>query len=389
MFYVGSYGNSLNDNVNDGSYDQDYLGGHLVDRYDSNHIILYGNAWKAFELVTPYKVTKNTRIAFDFTVFKEAQGHAICLDNDRNEDTFGGTYIRCLMLGGKQFSKWDHVKKLNLVDLRTGEARQSSTLQGGDASKAVDGNIKQAWSSVPELNSVSCTPPGIQSWWEFEFKNNDMGNEFEISEIIIYSGLNCPACENLTNFRVSICGLDTQTSLSSPSETPSTSTPPSSLSTQTSTTWPDACDGTIYTRINDDIIYADTINQDGIVIIPVKRKGAIIRITLEGRSPRVLALGEVQVIGTLTERIPIKIDLNVFDLFPAQDAKIRYIGFVQDDDEFPNTGSPPHLGNGAVMSEFNDMILYESDDALTQLVSCDISGQLMLKLSFLSNWIFF
>lgn len=373
IHYVGSYGNSLNATVNDGSFDQDYLGGLLVNPNYPDRVLLVGNAWKAFQLPTSYPVTKNTMIKFDFTIFREAQGHAICLDDNRNEDTFGGTRIRCLMLGGKQFSVWEHVKKINLAELKKGEASQSSSLQGGGASKAVDGNINQVWNKIPQINSVSCTASGIQSWWQFEFKGNDDGDEYDISEIVLYSAYGCPSCEDLVNFRVTICGLATDSPSSSPSETPSTSDvssiPPSSFPTQSPSAWPDACEGTGYNRIGDDVRYGGTVNQDGIVRIPVNKRGAVIRIVLEGENPRTLALGEVQVLGAFTEGIPVEIDVNVFDLFQAQDApEVNFIGFVQDDDEFPKTGPPPH--DEAVMSEFSNIVLYESDDYNSdQLVS--------------------
>ena len=69
LSYIGSYGNSLT-SENDGSYDQDYLGGHNVDQLDNDYIELIGNAWKAFALDKPYTVTKNTRMNFDFTFFR-------------------------------------------------------------------------------------------------------------------------------------------------------------------------------------------------------------------------------------------------------------------------------------------------------------------------------
>ena len=295
-----------------------------------------------------------------------SQGHAICLDNDRNEDTFGGTSIRCMMLGGKQFSKWDHVKKLNLVDMKNGEARQSSTIPGGEASNAVDGNTDQIWNRISDFNSVSSTALQTQTWWEFEFKDNDDGNEYDISEIVLYSGVKCPSCEDLINFRVTICGSATDSETSSPSETPSTSDAPSSFPTQSPTEWPDACEGTSYHRIGDDMRYGGTVNQDGIVRISVNNKrGAVIRITLEGTNQRTLALGEVQIFGSLTN---ITIDVNVYDLFSGQYPEVRYIGLVQDDDEFPKRGSPPN--EEAVMSEFSNIKLYESvTDRLSNLVS--------------------
>jgi hypothetical protein len=142
--YVGPYGNSLS-TENDGSFDQDYQGGYLVDVNDNDYITLVGNAWKAFRLEKPYAVTKNTRVEFDFTVFKEAQGHAICFENDLNEDTFGGTLIRCLMLAGKQFSKWENVKKLSLTETLGGTATQSTTMNGAEAGKAADGDLRQRY----------------------------------------------------------------------------------------------------------------------------------------------------------------------------------------------------------------------------------------------------
>ena len=73
MSYVGSYGNSLDETVNDGSFDQDYLGGHIVNSNDPGRVTLFGNAWKAFKLSTPYQVTKNTSIKFEFIMSREAQ----------------------------------------------------------------------------------------------------------------------------------------------------------------------------------------------------------------------------------------------------------------------------------------------------------------------------
>lgn len=355
LSYIGPYGNSLTPE-NDGSYDQDYLGGYIIDQLDNDHVTLIGNAWKAFELDEPYTVTKNTRINFDFTFFKEAQGHAICLDNDLNEDTFGGTRIRCLMLAGKQFSRWDHVKKINLAEVKKGIATQSSTLIGGDAHRAIDGNIRQTWDSVSALNSISCTNANVQPWWQFEFADNDGdSNEFDLSEIIIYAGKNYPnSGNNLINFRVTICGLSSNSPSSSPTQMPSTlpsaSDMPSSSPTVPPTSSPDSCAGTGYSQVGEDVRYGDVVVQDGIISVPLNRLGVIVRITLEGNTRRALGLGEVQIIGTLAENTPQTIDLSVFDLMPTQDDTIRYIAFVQDDDEFPSSGDTP-LHVGASMSE--------------------------------------
>jgi len=72
-------------------------------------ITLFGNAWKAYKLDEPYTVSKNTQLKVDFNMITEAEGHAICVDSDNNEDTFGGNHIRCFMVGGTQMDRWDHV----------------------------------------------------------------------------------------------------------------------------------------------------------------------------------------------------------------------------------------------------------------------------------------
>ena len=359
LTYIGPYGNSPT-SENDGSYDQDYSGGFIVDQTETDHITLLGNAWKAFELTKPYTVTKNTRVEFDFTFHKEAQGHAICLDNDLNEDTFGGTRIRCLMLAGKQFSKWDHVKKINLAVIKNGVATQSSTLPGGDAHKAVDENLRQSWNSLSSLNSISCTnAEALRPWWQFEFKGNSeeddpADNEFEMSEIIIYAGKNYPNSENnFINFRVTICGLSSNMPSSPPTQMPTTtlSETPSSSPIVPITPFPDACAGTGYSKVGEDILYGDMAVQDDIIAVPVDRLGAIVRITLEGNSKRALGLGEVQIIGALKKNNFETVNLSVFDLMPTQDETIRYVAFVQDDDEFPTNGGRNTLHAGASRSE--------------------------------------
>jgi len=103
--YVGSYGNG----EFDGTYDQDFTGGVVVG--PNTTITMFGNAWKAYKLEESYTVTPNSRLEFDFWMFSEAEGHAICVDSDINEDTFCGEKVRCFMLGGTQFNEWENVVK--------------------------------------------------------------------------------------------------------------------------------------------------------------------------------------------------------------------------------------------------------------------------------------
>jgi hypothetical protein len=93
--YIGSYGNG----DKDGTYDQDYTGGVVVG--PSRTITMFGNAWKVYELEKYYTVTEVSKLEFDFYMFYEAEGHAICVDDDINEDTFGGERIRCFMVAGE------------------------------------------------------------------------------------------------------------------------------------------------------------------------------------------------------------------------------------------------------------------------------------------------
>ena len=350
---VGSYGNSLT-SKNDGSFDQDYLGGVLVDELDNDHITLVGNAWKAFRLENSYTVTKNTRVMFDFMMYREAQGHAICFENDLNEDTFGGTHIRCLMLAGKQFSKWENVKKLNLAETQKGVATQKDTVQGCDAHRAIDGDLRQKYNGISSLNPVAVTNKSLEPWWQFEFDGNIGGDEFEISEVIIYAGKDFPNGENnLINFRVTICGTSSNSPSSSPTDTPTTalSDTPSESPTITPISTIDSCAGTGYSKVGEDIKYGGTVVLDGIISIPVHdRLGNIVRITLEGDKARALGLAEVKIIGTLEEETWKPIDISIFELLPTQNSTIEYIAFVQDDDEFPSQGTSP-LNLGAAMSE--------------------------------------
>lgn len=75
---MGSYGNGLND----GTYHQDYFGGVVVG--PKNTITMFGNAWKAYRLCKPLRVTKSTFLTFKFTLTEQAEGHAICLDEGKS-----------------------------------------------------------------------------------------------------------------------------------------------------------------------------------------------------------------------------------------------------------------------------------------------------------------
>ena len=103
MIFAGNYGNN---NAYFGG------GGSFVGKDGS--IALYGNVRKAYKLLKPYAVDANTHISFDFELFEEAEGHAICADEDTDDDTFGGSYKRCIALAGTAYELLNelHVAKV-------------------------------------------------------------------------------------------------------------------------------------------------------------------------------------------------------------------------------------------------------------------------------------
>ena len=51
-------------------------------------------------------IKKETVLQFDFDLIEEAEGHAVCIDEDLSDETFGGVEIRCWVLGGSEFDDW-------------------------------------------------------------------------------------------------------------------------------------------------------------------------------------------------------------------------------------------------------------------------------------------
>ena len=88
--------------------------GHFVVQNDATEVELHGNTWKAF----PYQhvVTKRSVLEFDFRLDIEAEGHAICLDEDLNEDVEIQGAKRCIRLGGTQKGVWSEVWNLEALE---------------------------------------------------------------------------------------------------------------------------------------------------------------------------------------------------------------------------------------------------------------------------------
>eukprot|EP00558_Chaetoceros_sp_UNC1202_P004827 CAMPEP_0197244330 /NCGR_PEP_ID=MMETSP1429-20130617/9488_1 /TAXON_ID=49237 /ORGANISM="Chaetoceros sp., Strain UNC1202" /LENGTH=137 /DNA_ID=CAMNT_0042704675 /DNA_START=255 /DNA_END=665 /DNA_ORIENTATION=+ len=122
-----------------------YPGGTQGNPYEMK-ITLFRNAWRAYKLPSPYKITSKTRISFKASITDEVNGHALCVAFDDHADTSR----RCLMIGGHDFGSWTQYGPKGDVDLAYSKmvnialgrpVRQSSTKYHslGDAAKAVDG----------------------------------------------------------------------------------------------------------------------------------------------------------------------------------------------------------------------------------------------------------
>jgi len=89
-------------------------GGSIV---EDGTISLYGNVWKSYELEIPYNATGNTYLEFKAELIDEAEGHAICAEDDLDADTYGGYHRRCMVFSGTQIDAWDdnHVLKIEKI----------------------------------------------------------------------------------------------------------------------------------------------------------------------------------------------------------------------------------------------------------------------------------
>jgi hypothetical protein len=85
---------------------QDFEGGGGAIVVNSSTVELEGNAWKAFPLTNPYNITAKTELSFDFNLLEEAEGHAICAEDDVDPFSYRGIRRRCVALGGSSAVQW-------------------------------------------------------------------------------------------------------------------------------------------------------------------------------------------------------------------------------------------------------------------------------------------
>jgi len=280
-YNAGSFGN----HDDQATFNQDSVGQVTV---VDDTITLFGNVWKAFELSSEYPVTELTHIKFSYKHVNEAEGHAICVEEDLNEDPFQGTHVRCIMLAGKQFTTWNHVVRRNLALGRP--ATQSALNENENAALAVDGN----------KNTYTDTGLQNQPWWSVTIENT-----FVVTDIIINSRFDMYV-DRLTDFTITISQ-------------------------------------------NSHVLYQETFQGDAVQVfhvtdIDIQENEILsnnypiqVMITLNMNNvPHML--GEVEVYGNPRANQWTSFDVGIGDLFRTPASKIRYIAFIQDNDAEPLVG---------------------------------------------------
>ena len=233
-------------------------------------------------------MTIRTHVQFQYQHHNEAEGHAICFDEDLNEDPFQGTHVRCILLAGKQFTKWKHVRRVNLALGRTATQSHRS-----DAGLAVDGN----------RNTFSNTGIENNPWWQVSIHPN-----FVVTDIIMHNRFDMYT-NRLTDYTIQIL-QETQPHNILFQERFRGQTPSETMHVT-------------------DIDITESAMVDGLHYF--------VRITLNSNNvPHMI--GEVEIYGNPKAGQLVDFDVQIGDLFRTPGAQIQYIAFIQDNDADPLVG---------------------------------------------------
>lgn len=303
---------------------QDF-GGKIQVSDDLKSVTLLGNTWKAFELKTPYPVTVNTALKFDFTVFDETEGHAICVEDDLAEDPFVGKNVRCLMVAGTQYTEWKHVMKENIAYERTAVQNPDPANNSlGQASRAVDGNMNTfSNTGLPEETNGQLTPQMTEFYVEL-----DPG--FVVTEVKISNRMDS-FTDRLKKYTLFVKKSDT-TEMVVFTQDFEEKEPPE--------------DGIIHFKnfiIDQDKLSANDRLRVG---ISINNQGS------EEGFPHMI--GEFIVRGKPLLGETKTFDFHVANLFPESNSQIQYIAFIQDNDDSPFFGQ----------STFSNIELYEGTNSI-------------------------
>lgn len=316
MLIHGEHTSSAVSYANTGAFDQDF-GGEIHVSEDYLNTTIYGNAWKAFKLETPYGVTEKTKLRFQFEVIDEAEGHALCLEDNLDENPFAGKNVRCIMVAGRQYNNWSHVVRENIAFQRPAhhnfDLTSGSTL--GLAEMAVDGNMNTYTNTgLPDNNEE-----------ETDF-HVDIDPGFLVTEVKIYNRIDA-FIERLKHFTIYVKNNDIEESV---------------LFSKTFTEVP--VDGVIHLKEIEFNI--DLVSPHGL-----KCGMAINNIGSESGFPQMI--GEFEVYGKPIPNNVQTFDFHVGDLFPEFGSQISYIVLIQDNDERQFQGK----------STFSNITIYESDES--------------------------
>jgi len=274
-----------------------HRGGVIIE--PDNIVRLYGNVHHSYALLKSIPVNKFTRMQFVFTETEIVLGAGFCLFRDFGSSSIGSTTY-CIVLRGGKFS---HQPGFVIVDSGSAEldgdplnlalrrptsqssvTGQTSIEEPGDSEFAVDGNTNQVFNiEAWQYNTVTRTEPEIRPWWEL-----DLEGDRSIRQIVIYKRMDVYE-DDLKDFTISIFDSD---GISTAVETYS---------------------GTAST--------ISSFEFDGVI-------GNRIKIILNGNSPRVLCLAEVQVYGT-----EFQFDIPIGQLFYLPEMSFNRLAFIQDRSE--------------------------------------------------------
>jgi hypothetical protein len=138
----------------------------------ANFDILVSNDGISWQPIAAYNAAAPTQIAFSLDV--------------------SGRFVR-VQLRGSNYLALAEVQVLPPQNLAAGKpATQSSTLNGGDAARAIDGDTNGNWFA----SSVSHTDFNAQAWWQV-----DLGAVTEIGKVVLYNRTDC-CSERLSNFDI-------------------------------------------------------------------------------------------------------------------------------------------------------------------------------------------
>ena len=170
------------DDYEDSSRELSLSNNEAASNFASNiSVTIHGNFCKDFTLATSYSVNRRTMLRFTLEIDKIEEGYEIYIDESTSTNTFSGTKVCCISIGGTQYKQWDDVMKIRDMP----EAGQAKEIMEHDINIAV---LFGYWDTTVKYLTI------IQD----NDTNSNMGRSI-ISSIALYDG----DADDTTLFRVS------------------------------------------------------------------------------------------------------------------------------------------------------------------------------------------